>query len=101
MRRRAHRWIGGFAGVAVLGSAVIVSPVMVSPAAADEADADLARFYTQTLTWGPCDDAARGSECGTVTVPLDYRNPTGRTLDLAVLRIPASGNARGSLLVNP
>ncbi|MEO2105962.1 MAG: alpha/beta hydrolase, partial [Actinomycetota bacterium] len=34
-------------------------------------------------------------------MPMDYRNPTGRTLDLAVLRIPASGNARGSLLVNP
>ncbi|MCP4893486.1 MAG: hypothetical protein GY911_06685, partial [Actinomycetales bacterium] len=101
MRRRARRWLGGFAGAALLGSAVIVAPVMVSPAAADEADAALARFYAQTVAWGPCSDAARGSECGTITVPLDYGNPTGRTLDLAVLRIPASGNARGSLLVNP
>ena len=101
IRRRARRWIGGIAGAALLGSAVIVSPAIVSPAAADEADADLARFYGQTLTWGPCDDAAGGAQCGTVTVPMDYRNPTGRTLDLAVLRIPASGNARGSLLVNP
>ncbi|MEL0249276.1 MAG: alpha/beta hydrolase, partial [Actinomycetota bacterium] len=77
MRRRAHRWIGGFAGVTLLGSAVIVSPAIVSPAAADEADADLARFYGQTLTWGPCDDAAGDAQCGTVTVPMDYRTPTG------------------------
>ena len=100
-RRRARRWLGGFAGAALLGSTVIVSPIIVSPAAADEADADLARFYGQTVTWGPCDDVAGGSECGTVAVPMDYRNPSGRTLDLAVLRILASGNARGSLLVNP
>ena len=101
MRRRARRWVGGFAGVALLGSTLIVSPAIVSPAAADETDADLTRFYGQTLTWGSCDDAARYSRCATVTVPMDYRNPAGRTLDLAVLRIPASGNARGSLLVNP
>ncbi|MCH9679610.1 MAG: alpha/beta hydrolase, partial [Actinomycetia bacterium] len=100
-RRRARRWLGGFAGAALLGSTVIVSPIIVSPAAADEANADLARFYGQTVTWGPCDDVAGGSECGTVAVPMDYRNPSGRTLDLAVLRILASGNARGSLLVNP
>lgn len=70
-RRRARRWLGGFAGAALLGSTVIVSPIIVSPAAADEADADLARFYGQTVTWGPCDDAAGGSECGTVAVPKD------------------------------
>ena len=77
MRRRARRWVGGFAGVALLGSTLIVSPAIVSPAAADETDADLTRFYGQTLTWGSCDDAARYSQCATVTVPMDYRNPAG------------------------
>ncbi len=40
-------------------------------------------------------------ECASVRVPLDYANPSTRTLELALLRVPATGNARGSLIVNP
>ena len=36
------------------------------------------------------------------TVPLDYERPGGRTIELAVLRVPALGERRsGSLVVNP
>ena len=58
---------------------------------------DLARFYDQRVTWSGCGD----HECGTVTVPVDYANPGGETLDLALLRVPASGDRRGALVVNP
>jgi pimeloyl-ACP methyl ester carboxylesterase len=34
-------------------------------------------------------------------VPLDYGNPTGRTIDLALDRHAATGNKIGSLLINP
>ena len=37
----------------------------------------------------------------TLTVPLDYRHPAGRTIKLAVLKVPASGSRIGSLVVNP
>ncbi|PDP87747.1 alpha/beta hydrolase [Glycomyces fuscus] len=45
-----------------------------------------------------------GLECGTVTVPLDHDEPGGRTLDIALVRAPASGPPEerlGSLVVNP
>jgi pimeloyl-ACP methyl ester carboxylesterase len=63
-------------------------------------DEALADFYGQTLSWVECDQF----ECATVVVPLDYEEPDGATIELAVLRVPASGNEDdrlGSLLVNP
>jgi pimeloyl-ACP methyl ester carboxylesterase len=72
----------------------------------------LARFYDQQLAWGPCADFAtsamdRGSyanpalECARLEVPLDYADPNGRTAQIGVLRLRASGERIGSLLVNP
>ncbi|MFM1966726.1 MAG: hypothetical protein RL134_2451 [Actinomycetota bacterium] len=58
---------------------------------------DLARFYEQQLAWTDCD----GFECASLVVPVDYTDPNGATLDIAVLRSPATGDARGSLVVNP
>lgn len=42
-------------------------------------------------------------ECGTVTVPLDYRDPGGETISIAVNRLSAADTdrRRGVLLVNP
>ncbi|NJQ00955.1 alpha/beta fold hydrolase [Streptomyces zingiberis] len=41
-------------------------------------------------------------ECATVRVPLDYREPDGDTLGIALIRTPATGEGRkrGSLLFN-
>lgn len=52
--------------------------------------------------WGACPGQPR-LQCSTVTVPLDYRHPDGRTIDLAVSRLPAAKpeKRRGVLLVNP
>ncbi|NOK57860.1 MAG: alpha/beta hydrolase [Chloroflexi bacterium AL-W] len=77
--------------------------------------AGLERFYTQELTFGPCADYAITDadaeafandtfECARLDVPLDYQNPDGRTVQIALLRVPAWGepNTRiGSLLLNP
>jgi pimeloyl-ACP methyl ester carboxylesterase len=60
--------------------------------------AALARFYGQTLSWHGCD---HGFQCTTLTVPLDYSKPHGRTIGIAVIRKPSSGSHRGSLIVNP
>ncbi|MFD7078753.1 alpha/beta hydrolase [Streptomyces sp. NPDC059918] len=60
------------------------------------------------LSWGPCDgadpgDPGDGFECATARVPLDYREPTGRTLPLAVTRRLAADRAHrtGVLVLHP
>ncbi|GHE45203.1 peptidase [Streptosporangium violaceochromogenes] len=62
------------------------------------------------ITWGPCTDLKRQSpgapkaelRCGTLKVPLDYAKPGGETLNMAVIRIPATEPAKriGSLVFN-
>ncbi|HEX5094984.1 MAG TPA: alpha/beta hydrolase, partial [Acidimicrobiia bacterium] len=53
-----------------------------------------------TLRWRPCGGSF---ECSTMRVPLDYANPTGAQVDIAVIRLPAQDDSRriGSLVVNP
>ncbi|MFD3700450.1 alpha/beta hydrolase [Streptomyces sp. NPDC058646] len=55
------------------------------------------------LSWGPCAGPGDGFECATARVPLDYRQPTGRTIPLAVTRRPAADPARrsGVLVLHP
>ncbi|MBL7253566.1 alpha/beta fold hydrolase [Actinoplanes sp. LDG1-01] len=57
------------------------------------------------MRWGPCpaEVAAPALECTTVRVPLDYRKPEGRQLDIAVSRLVSKnpGQRRGVLLTNP
>jgi pimeloyl-ACP methyl ester carboxylesterase len=52
------------------------------------------------IAWTDC---GGGFQCGTLQVPLDYENPTARTISLALLRKPALNKTTriGSLLVNP
>jgi pimeloyl-ACP methyl ester carboxylesterase len=59
----------------------------------------LARFYGQRLHWRPC----AADQCATLTVPLDYAHPGGRTISVAVLRVPATDQRHkvGALVVNP
>ncbi|MET8503445.1 alpha/beta hydrolase [Streptomyces sp. NPDC004787] len=53
------------------------------------------------LAWSSCGPAGLGQECATLRVPLDYADPRGPQVDLAVSRIRASGpgTRRGTLLV--
>ena len=74
-------------------------PVVVVSADAREApSADLQAFYDQEIDWSSCEG---DHECATLTVPVDYADPEGDTIDLALLRVPAADRAQGSLVVNP
>lgn len=53
-----------------------------------------------SLDWESC-DVGRNTECATLTVPLDWDEPDGETIELALGRIRAGGTATGSLLLNP
>ncbi|GAA1914100.1 alpha/beta hydrolase [Nocardioides lentus] len=70
--------------------------------ATEAPEAALQPFYSQRVDWQPC-ESDEGSECGTLEVPLDYAEPGGETIDLALLRVPAEDQAAkvGSLVVNP
>lgn len=74
----------------------VASPTASTPAPGPPA-AELARFYDQRLVWTDCD----GAECASLVVPVDYADPDGPTFEIAVLRAPSTGEARGSLVVNP
>jgi pimeloyl-ACP methyl ester carboxylesterase len=71
-----------------------------SPGLASGAPADLKKFYGQSLVWKSCDN---GYQCGKLTVPLNYADPAGATIQLALVRKPATDKAHrlGSLVVNP
>ncbi|MFF5049660.1 alpha/beta hydrolase [[Kitasatospora] papulosa] len=81
---------------------------------------DTAEARNSTLQWGSCKDtqkktggskaqrrfgkaAAPQLECATLGVPLDYKDPGGRTIDIAVSRIKSENPSKrqGALLVNP
>lgn len=50
-----------------------------------------------TIAWRTCGT----NQCGTLSVPLDYSNPTGEHISIAIDRHRATGQKIGSLLVNP
>ncbi|MBD2759852.1 alpha/beta fold hydrolase [Yimella sp. cx-573] len=68
-----------------------------SSTAAGSADPAMAKFYSQKLTWADCE----GVKCAKLTVPVDYANPGGATIQLALSKVPAKGKAKSSLVVNP
>lgn len=59
----------------------------------------------QDLVWGACEGtlAESGLECAALEVPLDWGDPDGETIEIALSRRPAADPDRrlGVLLVNP
>ncbi len=74
--------------------------------------AGLERYYHQRLDWrscvlGPDDGKGRdlekaGARCADVTVPLDYADPRGRTITVAISRLEATDPRHrvGAILLN-
>lgn len=74
--------------------------------------AELLPFYEQDLNWGDCLPFATTSEdqtayrsdnisCAYLTVPLDYADPSGETIRIAVVKQDATGDRIGSVMFNP
>lgn len=68
-------------------------------ATADDASA------ASAIAWGPCSEAdlqQAGAQCGYVSVPVDYSDPDGPQIQLAVSRIEhTSSDYQGVILTNP
>lgn len=72
------------------------------PGAQDAPDPALQEYYAQGLDWQPCESDG-DHECTTLEVPVDYTDPGGETVRIALLKVPAAEPDRriGSLVVNP
>ena len=84
------------------------TPATASASAA--VPAGLESFYNQKVSWYACakkgmDEAKSGEDtgfsCAKVKVPLDYSNPGGETIEIAVKKRAATGDSVGSLFINP
>ena len=87
--------------------------IKASPATASATPtvpAGLESFYNQKVSWHACakkgmDEAKSGEDtgfsCAKVKVPLDYSNPGGETIEIAVKKRAATGDSVGSLFINP
>jgi pimeloyl-ACP methyl ester carboxylesterase len=76
-------------------AAVVLSSLVAAPAAAE---------LLPVIAWQPCTDPNQsGFECATAEVPLDYRDPHGFIIDLALIRHSATDPDRriGTLFFNP
>lgn len=81
------------------------------PAAAQPAAATSGQAAAPAVAWGACPAPAPGAPardarqtCGTIDVPLDYRNPGGQTISVAVSRLSTAapgGEQRPVLVLNP
>ncbi|MFI5966348.1 alpha/beta hydrolase [Streptomyces asoensis] len=91
------------------GATAGAPPSAASSAATGTAVAPPASLTGQKLDWGRCkateDSAAPGSDwqCATLKVPLDWSEPDGNTIGLALVRTKSraqGGDRAGSLLFN-
>jgi pimeloyl-ACP methyl ester carboxylesterase len=84
--------------------------LVACPVASASPEGESSQRYGQPPVWGGCErfigdpakiEAIPTAQCGTVSVPVDYTKPEGAQAQLAVIRIPATGDRIGVLVVNP
>ena len=86
-------------GVALSAAVLLAGCVTVADNPAENTEDPLAPYLGQEVQWSDC---GAGAECATVMAPLDWDNPgVGEDVNLAVSRHSATGQALGSLFVNP
>ncbi|WP_107081417.1 alpha/beta hydrolase [Streptomyces yangpuensis] len=80
-------------------AAALASPVTAAPAASAPAE----RAAQAALRWTGCATPRYPTlQCASLAVPLDHDRPAGRTITLALTRVPHTAKtSQGPLLVNP
>lgn len=56
-------------------------------------------YATQVVTWEACESGE--GQCAKVKAPLDWDDPTGDAIEIAVRRVVGGDSSRGPLFVNP
>jgi pimeloyl-ACP methyl ester carboxylesterase len=93
-------WPGRGAGARV-GAAGVALALVCS--GCSSSGPGLASTSRQVVTWQQCDGDGVPArvECATLQVPLDYRDPGGSAISIALYRRPATTESRGVLVVAP
>ena len=88
---------GHIARVMVLVTIFVTACTLSSPTSSSSPTPSLG---VGSINWTDC---GKGFQCGTLSVPLDYSNPQGRKISLALIKKPKAGSLPriGSLLYNP
>ena len=96
------------AAIALTAAALLLSACATAPTAkivatsspyTEGVAADLMPFYSQTLQWTACQS---GFQCASASAPLDWSQPGGQKISLALIRHVAPAKSRvGSVFVNP
>lgn len=63
-------------------------------------DPALQAFYSQDVDWVACPDLS-AALCADITVPMDYTNPDGETITIAVNRNLTAGDGKPTIFLNP
>lgn len=97
MKRKVSRAaaLAGMAGVAVAAGVLSgAAPSTASETAAAVSAVSAAAPTVPVLAWKPCD---HGFQCATARVPLNYRDPGGAQISIAVISHKATGPGPGRL----
>ena len=109
-RRVSAGVLAAAAGVCLGVGAGVVPAAGAAPAAKAAVPKGLESFYGQKVEWYDCGATGgmeksadrTGFQCAKVKVPLDYSQPGGQTIEIAMKKHPATGSARrGTLFANP
>ena len=100
---------GSSSGGAPVGGSTGTSGTSSAPTAASQATTAAPGSsaivpQASALHWTPCAGQLSGMECASLKVPLNYADPGGRKITLALSMVPATAPAaqrQGVMLVNP
>ncbi len=86
--------------------AVAVSMLVGCGAITDGTAVPASHRAAQPIAWDRCQNSGDGqlppdTQCGTLTVPVDYAKPDAASAHLALIRFPATGQRIGSVVMNP
>jgi pimeloyl-ACP methyl ester carboxylesterase len=97
MLRTATRQVALATAVATAAALSVVAVDMTTAGSAA-----MAGGRQPSVTWTPCAEDPT-AECGTLAVPIDWKDPGGPTVDLALARRKATDPSKriGSLVINP
>lgn len=98
MKRLVAAVLSAAAAVLLAGCGVLPAPDVTTTPDTSGVPAALRPFYGQRIVWKDC---GRGFRCATARAPVDWSEPGGDQLTLALTMKPASGRRLGSLFTNP
>ncbi|MFD1720919.1 alpha/beta hydrolase [Amnibacterium endophyticum] len=98
MRRPLAAAVALVTAFLLVGCSLVPAPDVTSSPDVRGVPAALRDFYGQRIVWKACDG---GFRCATAEAPLDWAEPAGKRIELALTVHPAAGKRIGTLFTNP